>query len=305
MSTPPQPLAPVELRVALTTTDYARLVKFYCTGLGIEPAAIWNNGAGQAMLLNLGQATLELFDETQATMIDELEAGRRVSGPIRLALQVPDLPAALERLLAHGATLVQPPVITPWGDQNVRLQDPDGLQVTLFQPAPTIPSLETPRLRLRSLTLADAPFILELLNEPAFLRFIGDRGVRTRLDAESYLQHGPLRSYQQNGFGLYLVELKADQTPLGICGLIKRPELEDVDLGYALRAPYWAQGYATEATTAVVQQARTTLQRQRLLAIVTPDNERSQRVLARLGFTYQRLQPGTDGTELKVYALAL
>ena len=122
-----------ELRVALTTGDYERLVKFYCAGLGIEPAAIWNNGQGRALILDMGAATLEIFDEAQAQTIDELEAGQRVSGQIRFALQVPDLQAAMGRLLAHGATLVHPPVIMPWGDYNVRLQDPDGMQITLFQ----------------------------------------------------------------------------------------------------------------------------------------------------------------------------
>ena len=122
-----------ELRVALTTQHYERLVKFYCEGLGLEPAAIWNNGEGHALILDMGKATLELFDESQAETIDGLEAGKRVSGPIRFALQVPDLHAAMERLLAHGATLVHEPVMTPWGDYNVRLRDPDGMQITLFQ----------------------------------------------------------------------------------------------------------------------------------------------------------------------------
>src|SRR5574339_1161802 len=131
MSTPNQMV--FELRVALTAGDYERLVKFYCDGLGMEPAAIWNNDGGRALMLDMGRATLELFDERQAAVIDELEAGRRVSGQIRFALQVPDLKAAMERLLAHGATLVHPPVRTPWGDYNVRLQDPEGLQITLFQ----------------------------------------------------------------------------------------------------------------------------------------------------------------------------
>jgi methylmalonyl-CoA/ethylmalonyl-CoA epimerase len=123
----------LELRVAITTEDYARLVKFYCDGLGIEPAAIWNNDGGQAMMLEMGKATLEIFDEAQAQAIDDIEAGKRISGQIRFALQVPDLQAAMERLLANGATLVHEPVVTPWGDRNVRLQDPDGMQVTLFQ----------------------------------------------------------------------------------------------------------------------------------------------------------------------------
>jgi len=123
----------LELRVAMTTRDYERLVQLYCKGLGLEPAAIWNNDGGKALILDMGKATLELFDERQAEVIDQLEAGRRVSGPIRFALQVPDLKAAMERLLANGATLVHEPVLTPWGDYNVRLQDPDGMQITLFQ----------------------------------------------------------------------------------------------------------------------------------------------------------------------------
>jgi len=123
----------LELRVALTVSDFERSVKFYSEGLGLEPADIWNNGQGQALILEMGRATLEIFDETQAQTIDQIEAEKRVSGQIRFALQVPDLNAAMERLLAHGATLVHPPVKTPWGDFNVRLQDPDGMQITLFQ----------------------------------------------------------------------------------------------------------------------------------------------------------------------------
>ena len=123
----------LELRVAITTRDYEKLVKFYCAGLGIEPAAIWNNDGGNALMLNMGNATLEIFDERQAEVVDNLEAGTRISGQIRLALQVPDLKAAMDGMLANGATLVHEPVMTPWGDLNVRLQDPDGMQITLFQ----------------------------------------------------------------------------------------------------------------------------------------------------------------------------
>ena len=138
MSTPNSKQSVLELRVALTTSDYARSVKFYCDGLGIEPAAIWNNGGGRALILDMGNATLEIFDEIQAETIDQIEAEQRISGQIRFALEVPDLKAAMKRLLEHGATLVHPPIITPWGDYNVRLQDPDGMQITLFQ-KPEIP----------------------------------------------------------------------------------------------------------------------------------------------------------------------
>jgi catechol 2,3-dioxygenase-like lactoylglutathione lyase family enzyme len=123
----------LELRVALTTRDYARMAKFYSIGLGLEPAQIWQNGEGHAFILEMGQATLEIFDEAQAETVDVIEVGRRVSGQIRFALRVPDLQAAVQRLLANGATLVHPPVTTPWGDLNARLQDPEGMQITLFQ----------------------------------------------------------------------------------------------------------------------------------------------------------------------------
>ena len=123
----------IQLRIALTANDYERLVKFYCEGLGIEPAAEWHNDGGKALMLEMGQATLEIFDEKQAEAIDRIEAGKRVSGQVRFALQVPDLKSAMERLLANGAKLVHEPVVTPWGDTNVRFEDPDGMQVTLFQ----------------------------------------------------------------------------------------------------------------------------------------------------------------------------
>jgi len=133
MSTSNSKYPVLELRVALTTSDYERSIKFYCDGLGIEPSALWSNSGGQALILDMGKATLEIFDEIQAATIDQIEAEQRISGQIRFALQVPDLKSAMERLLAHGATLVHPPIITPWGDHNVRLQDPDGMQITLFQ----------------------------------------------------------------------------------------------------------------------------------------------------------------------------
>jgi len=131
VSTPNRPV--MELRVAFTAREYERLVRFYCDGLGLEPAQLWPSDQGRAVILDMGQATLEIFDEKQANTIDQIEAGKRLSGQIRFALKVPDLKAAMERLLSKGAILVHPPVVTPWGDYNVRLQDPEGMQVTLFQ----------------------------------------------------------------------------------------------------------------------------------------------------------------------------
>lgn len=123
----------LELRVAITAREYERLTHFYREGLGIEPAASWSNDGGQAIMLELGQATLEIFDEAQADAIDRIEAGSRISGPVRFALRVPDLTAAMDRLIGHGARLVHQPVITPWGGRNVRLEDPEGMQLTLFE----------------------------------------------------------------------------------------------------------------------------------------------------------------------------
>ena len=123
----------MELRVALTTGEFDRLASFYREGLGLEPAQDWPEDQGRALVLDMGKATLEVFDEKQAQTIDQIEVGRRISGRVRFALQVPDLEAAAERMLSHGAVLVHPPVVTPWGHQNVRFQDPDGMQVTLYQ----------------------------------------------------------------------------------------------------------------------------------------------------------------------------
>lgn len=128
--------APVlELRVALTASDYEKILAIYQEGLGLEPAALWTNDGGHAAIFDMGRATLEVFDERQAEVVDEIEAGQRLSGQIRFAIQVSDVDAAVKRLVAKGATLVHKPLTTPWGDYNARLQSPDGLQITLFQPA--------------------------------------------------------------------------------------------------------------------------------------------------------------------------
>jgi len=130
------PRSPVlELRVALTTDAFERMASFYREGLGLEPSQVWPEDQGRALVLNLGRATLEVFDEKQANTVDQIEVGRRISGQIRFALQVPDLNAAMNRLQRHGATLVHAPVVTPWGDQSVRFEDPDGMQITLYETA--------------------------------------------------------------------------------------------------------------------------------------------------------------------------
>ncbi|MFN8378584.1 MAG: VOC family protein [Anaerolineae bacterium] len=121
-----------QLRIALTVEEYEAAVAFYRDGLGLSEEAIWTSH-GRAMMLGAGHATLELFDERQATSVDEIEVGERVSGPVRLAFEVSDLDEALARALAHGAVVVHEPVVTPWGDRNARVQSPNGMQITLFQ----------------------------------------------------------------------------------------------------------------------------------------------------------------------------
>jgi [ribosomal protein S5]-alanine N-acetyltransferase len=163
-------------------------------------------------------------------------------------------------------------------------------------------TLETERLRLRRLTACDAPFILRLVNEPSFIKHIGDRGVRTEADAVGYIEKGPAASWEKNGFGLDLVELKDTGEPLGICGLIRREILPEVDVGYAFLPEHWSKGYALESVRGAMAHARDTLGLKRVLAIVNADNDSSIRLLEKLGFRYERKMkmPGED-TEVKVY----
>jgi predicted enzyme related to lactoylglutathione lyase len=123
----------LHLRIALTTRDYASLVDFFCGGLDVQPTESWTHDGGQGVLLEMGQGSLEVFDEAYTRYVDELEVGRAVGGAVRLALQVPDVAAAVERFAQHGGKLIHPPVLTPWGDLNARIESPDGLQVTLFE----------------------------------------------------------------------------------------------------------------------------------------------------------------------------
>jgi predicted enzyme related to lactoylglutathione lyase len=133
MTTAEQDPPVIELRVALTTESFDRLAAFYREGLGLEPSQVWPEDQGRALVLNLGRATLEVFDEQQASTVDRIEVGSRVSGRVRFALQVPDLEAATSRLQEHGAKLVHAPVATPWGDEVARFQDPDGMHITLYE----------------------------------------------------------------------------------------------------------------------------------------------------------------------------
>lgn len=165
--------------------------------------------------------------------------------------------------------------------------------------------LETERLRLRHVEPQDAAFVLELVNEPSWLRFIGDRGVRNLEDARAFIDNGPRKMYAQHGFGLLAVERKDDAVPMGLCGLIRRDTLPDVDIGFAFLPRFWGQGYAQEAAAATLQYAREVQHLGRVVAIAKPDNDASDKLLRRIGLRLEgtiRL-PGSD-EELNYYGTA-
>jgi len=157
--------------------------------------------------------------------------------------------------------------------------------------------LETQRLIIRELNVDDAQFILTLLNEPSFLRYIGDKKVRNLDDARRYILDGPVASYERHGFGLFRVELKDSHIPIGMCGLLKREELPDPDIGFAFLPDFWNRGYAFEAAAAVLNYARQRLKLDRVLAIVNPDNDASIKLLQKLGFKFERMKD-----DVKLYA---
>lgn len=163
--------------------------------------------------------------------------------------------------------------------------------------------LETERLILRRFSNDDAEFILQLLNEPSFLQNIGDKGVRTIEDALTYIRTGPVASYERFGFGAYLVELKETGASIGLCGLIKREQLTDVDVGFAFLPAFWSKGYAAEAARAVVAYGKDVLGIGRIVAITLPDNSGSIKVLEKLGLRFERMiRLSDDEPELKLFA---
>ena len=163
--------------------------------------------------------------------------------------------------------------------------------------------LETDRLTLRRLTAEDAEFILGLLNQPSFLRFIGDRGVRTLDDARAYIFNGPVGMYERHGVGLYLTALKEGGAPIGLCGLIKRETLEDIDIGFAFLPEFWGRGYAVEAAAAVLAHGRDDLGLRRIVAITAQDNQSSIRLLEKIGLTFERLiRLSGEGPEINLFA---
>jgi RimJ/RimL family protein N-acetyltransferase len=164
--------------------------------------------------------------------------------------------------------------------------------------------IETERLNLREVTEADAPFVLEVLNDPDFVRYIADRGVRTPEEARRYVAEKFTAAYRRDGFGLWLVEPKDSRAPAGLCGLVRRDTLPDVDIGYAFLPAFRSKGYAYESAAAVLAHARDAVGLKRLLAITNPDNAASVRLLEKLGMRFEglvRLPP--EESEVKLFAI--
>jgi [ribosomal protein S5]-alanine N-acetyltransferase len=166
--------------------------------------------------------------------------------------------------------------------------------------------IDTNRLVIRNITEQDFHFIFRLLNEPSWIKYIGDKGIKTEDDAKNYIRTGPLQMYKDFGFGLFLVTLKENSVPIGLCGLIKRPSLENIDLGYAFLPEYTGKGYAFEATKAVIQYGKEQLSINKIVAITTIDNLNSEKVLLKLGFSFDSLiKENNASEELKFFTKVL
>ncbi|PNW28137.1 GNAT family N-acetyltransferase [Formosa algae] len=158
----------------------------------------------------------------------------------------------------------------------------------------------TARLHLSELNTNDAPFIIELLNTPNWLKFIGDRNIHSIKDAEDYITNHHIKNYRENGFGFYKLQLKSDPLKtIGCCGLIKRPELDGVDIGFAFLPEYEGKGFGFESASEILKLAKTKFNLNEIIAIVAPDNPNSIKLLEKLGLTYQKkITPFADGKEL-------
>ncbi len=163
--------------------------------------------------------------------------------------------------------------------------------------------IETARLTLRRFTEDDAGFILQLLNESSFLEFVGDKGVRTLEDARRYIREGPVACYAEHGFGLYLVQHREEGAKIGMCGLLKRPTLDDPDIGFALIPGSWSQGFATEAAQAVLERARDLHGLKRIFAITAPNNDASIQVLKKIGLRFEKtVRLSDDADEILLFS---
>ena len=165
--------------------------------------------------------------------------------------------------------------------------------------------LRTDRLLLRHMAVSDAAFMLDLLNDESWIRFIGDRGVRTLDQARDYILNGPVEMVERLGFGFYVVESKESGCPLGVCGLAKRDFLDDVDIGYAFAPQCRGQGYAFEAASRVLVHAKNDIGLRRVVATVRPDNAASIRLLVKLGLRFEHALDRPEGGDLHLFGMEI
>ena len=163
--------------------------------------------------------------------------------------------------------------------------------------------LETERTILREIVEADAEFILDLLNQPSFIKYIGDRNVRTLTDAREFIENRFRQSYRENGFGLYTVELKETNAPIGICGFVKRDSLPFADIGFAFLPQFENKGYAFESAKSVLDYGRSVLGLKKILAIVSPGNVASEKLLEKINFEFEQMIEIPEGVKLQLFAL--
>lgn len=170
-----------------------------------------------------------------------------------------------------------------------------------------MPIAETNRLLISKITLRDAKFFIELANSPNWLKYIGDRKVKTVKDAKAYLKNGTLKSYKEFGFGFYKITLKEkNNMPIGICGLIKREQLDEVDIGFALLPEYESKGFGFESSAIVLKLAKEKFCLKKIVAITLPTNKNSIKLLEKLGLTYEKkVKPFEDDIELLLFAIDL
>lgn len=294
------------LRVARPSDDIEALLLFYREGLGFYVIGSFRDHEGfDGVMLGHPEWPYHLEFTKKAGH----PVGRAPTQDHLLVFYLEDgdtWKRAVARMERYGFTPV--PAFNPYWDMRGKtFEDPDGYRVVLQNTGwanniASLDILETPRLKLRMLTPDDAEFMLALMNEPAYLRYIGDRHVRTVEDARAFLLKGPIDSYDRHGFGLYAAVLKDTGASMGICGLIQRDFLPHPDIGFAFLSAYWGHGYAQEAAQAIMEHGRNRLRLREICAIVTPDHDRSIRLLGKLGLKFERrmTHPG-DGSEVLVF----
>jgi RimJ/RimL family protein N-acetyltransferase len=212
--------------------------------------------------------------------------------------------ASVPDWLKKNGRCIWMPVLTGANKTRSRCQLLVILMYTKKKKIPDMKTIESERLFLRPLTLEDAGFILQLLNTDGFIKYIGDRSVKTIQQAINYLLDGPLKSYETNGFGLSLVELKTDRTPVGMCGLLIRGYLDHPDIGFAFLPDHTGKGYAYEIVKEIIHYGLHGLQMEKILAIVLPENSSSIKLLEKVGFRYEKNFISPDSNEeLRLYSI--